>query len=343
MVESLAPRIAAWLSARMPGWSNLSVPEIHRISGGASRETYRIRVCFEESGTPAERRLILRRDPPTSLIETERGVEFAAIAAFHDTNVPVPRALWLEDETAWLDRPFCVMEEITGCQTDAALLGVSPYVELREHIGRQKWTILGTIAAQDPQALGLTAHLQVPALDRCWRRELDYWEGVLDEDQLEPEPLTRAAIRRLRRRPPPPAQKLGVVHGDYRTGNFLFDPTGAIKGILDWEMCHLGDPVEDLAWAFNPVFAGPDPGYPGRLIARADAIAIWERTSGLRADPEALAWWELFSAVKGNAIWISAAREYAEGRNRDPIQIAAGWFVKDLQDRFLPAQLEAMP
>ena len=59
----------------------------------------------------------------------------------------------------------------------------------------------------------------------------------------------------LRRTPPPPAQKISVVHGDYRTGNFLHDGDGVIRGILDWEMAHLGDPLEDLAWALDPLWS----------------------------------------------------------------------------------------
>ncbi|MFM8941505.1 MAG: phosphotransferase, partial [Phenylobacterium sp.] len=60
------------------------------------------------------------------------------------------------------------------------------------------------------------------------------WEKVLDEDQAEPLPITRAAIRWLRANPPPAARKIGVVHGDFRTGNFLYDRQGGIHGVLDW-------------------------------------------------------------------------------------------------------------
>ena len=64
---------------------------------------------------------------------------------------------------------------------------------------------------------------------------------MIDEDELTPQPIARAAIRWLRRSPPPHPRRLSVVHGDYRTGNFLFDAEGRIRAILDWEMCHLGD------------------------------------------------------------------------------------------------------
>ena len=104
---------------------------------------------------------------------------------------------------------------------------------------------------------------------------------MLDEDELEPQPITRAVIRWLRRHPPPPAQKLSVVHADYRTGNFLFDAEGEIRAILDWEMAHLGDPLEDLAWGINAVWMWSRDGLAGSLLPKADAIRIWEEASGL--------------------------------------------------------------
>ena len=63
------------------------------------------------------------------------------------------------------------------------------------------------------------------------------------------------------------------------------------------------------------------------------AIAIWEEASGLRADPEALHWWELFSSVKGQAIWISGSQEYQDGSNKDPVLAFSGWWLTNSQDR----------
>src|SRR6201999_3457195 len=118
----------------------------------------------------------------------------------------------------------------------------------------------------------------------CWRHELDRWEKVIDEDEREPQPIARAAIRWLRKHPPPPAQKICVVHGDYRTGNFLHDNQGTIRAVLDWEMAHLGDPLEDLGWALDPLWSHGDPSRPAGTLPRADAIALWEAASGLKAD-----------------------------------------------------------
>ncbi len=335
MDEALADRIAAYAARRMPEASELRVADLERIFGGASRETYRFALHWREKGggADASRRLILRRDPPGSLIETDRAVEFGAYRAFHGSAVPVPEVLWLEEDPRWLDHPFFVMEEIPGCEASPPALMAPPYSDHAAELAEQKWTILGEIARADPVALGLDAVMEPVAPEACWRRELDYWVARVDRDELAPQPILRAAIRWLRRAPPPPAQKLSVVHADFRTGNFLVDPDFRIRAILDWEMAHLGDPLEDLAWGINPLWRWAKDERAGGLAPREEAIRLWEGASGLRADPEALRWWEVFSSVKGQAIWISGAREFTMGKNQDLILALSSWLAGNSQDR----------
>ena len=331
-MSDLAERFAAYAARKLPDARHVRVSGLDRIPGGASRETYRLVLHYEERGDAVARRLILRRDPPGSLIDTERRLEFGAYKAFAGSRVPVPEAIWLEEDPAPLDFPFCVMQELPGLEASPSVLLAPPYAQHREKLGAQKWRILGEIAKADPQQLGLVGLMKDVAPNECWRRELDYWEGVIDADELEPQPIMRAVIRRLRRAPPPPAQKISVVHGDYRTGNFLADTKGEIHAILDWEMAHLGDPLEDLAWGLNPLWTNGTPQLAGGLLPKADALRHWEAASGLAADPAALLWWELFSCVKGQGIWVSSAREFQHGKNQDPILAMAGLLTAS-QDR----------
>jgi aminoglycoside phosphotransferase (APT) family kinase protein len=310
----------------------VAVEAMERISGGASRETYRFVARWREGEATRERRMILRRDPPASLIDTERRVEFAAYRAFFGSAVPVPEMLWLEEDPGPLDHPFFIAAEVAGFQTAPQMLFSGAFDDVLPRVAQRKWTILGEIARADPFALGLDKVMAAPAPDDCWRRELDHWEAVLDRDQAEPLPIVRAAIRWLRRHPPPPAQKISVVHGDYRTGNFLYDEAGEIHGVLDWEMAHLGDPLEDLAWGLNPVWAFGR-GLAGGLIASEEAVAIWERASGLTAEPAALHWWILFNCVKGQGIWVGSAGAFNKGGNKEPIMIYPAWWLLNAQDR----------
>ena len=304
---------------------SVEVLSIQKIFGGASRETYRLQINVDG----AERGIILRRDPPSSLIDTDRELEFGAYARVFDTDIPVPEALFLENDDSYLEQPFSIMAAIDNCQTDVTVLSE----EQRQKTGRRKYEILGCLAAKDPLALNFDDLMPVPELSACAAEQLDYWAKVIRDDEIHPQPIAQAAIRWLRRNMPPPAQKLSIVHGDYRTGNFLFDETGQIQAILDWEMCHLGDPLEDLAWSLDPLWRAEDTHLAGRLIPDKEAIDLWEAFSGLTCDPAVFHWWRVFVALKAIAIWISSSEDHERGEGKDSILAMAGWVMTDRQNR----------
>jgi len=323
-LEDIATRFATYFQAHMDGATDVAVHDVVRIHGGASRQTYRLRIAYKLNDRDVEERLILRRDPESSLIETERSTEVDALRAFQGSNVPVPKIHFLESDPKWLDRPFFVMEEITDCAAGRVFQPL-PYGEHRQKVGEVFWRSLGHIHAPAIEDLNLSDAFVRPARNEAWHVALDHWENVIDEDQLEPQPLVRAAIRWLRRNPPPPAERITFIHGDYRHGNFLVRDDGELRAILDWEMCHLGDPLEDLAWGLDTIWS-VDGDHPGGMIPEEEALELWAEVSGLKADPAALLWWKIFTAVKGSAIWISSAREFAEGRNMDPVIAFSGWY-----------------
>jgi aminoglycoside phosphotransferase (APT) family kinase protein len=335
-MKELSDRLQIYLRGRL-GAPDLTVSGLARIPGGASRETYR----FRARAGGRERGLILRRDPPASLIETDRTTEYRAYEAFHGLGLPVPAPVALELDPAPLDRPFFVMEEVENCQA-GSIMSPDPFGPHRETVGRQFFTVMGQIAAADPRDVGLSDFEGESDIHDVAMHEVARWEKVVDEDEREPQPIVRAAIRWLKRNPPPPAQKISVVHGDYRTGNFLYDDKGTIRAILDWEMAHLGDPLEDLGWAIDPLWSGGNTEMPGGMLPRAEALRLWEKTSGLKADPKALFWWEIFASLKGAAIWVSAACEYAEGRNTDPINAFSGWYTLAFHNHILAQRLAAV-
>eukprot|EP00903_Cladosiphon_okamuranus_P003026 g3024.t1 len=245
----LAEKFAAYAEAKLPGARHAKVASINRIHGGASRQTYSIDLTYEDATGPKTKGLILRRDPPDSLIDTERRVEFAAIkSAYGQRDIPVPEALFLETENDALGAPFFVMGRIES-GTPLSPFKLDDIEPHRAAIGEQFFRHLGSIAALPVEGSALAAESESPVLDQCWRKELDYWANEIRSNAKDPQPVAEAAIRHLERNPPPAAQRLSIVHGDYRTGNYLQDGEGAITAILDWEMAHIGDPYEDLAWA----------------------------------------------------------------------------------------------
>lgn len=302
--------------------ANVTIEAVKRFHGGASRETYGLDALVDG----VARGLIVRRDPADSLIDTERSIEYAAYSSFTDTQVPVPHPVSLVEDESILGAPFFVMERIDGGEA-ASPFDPAGYGAHRESVGRAFFHTLGLIHAVDPATTPLARVTPMPEPRFCWRDELDYWENEITTDALEPQPIAMAAARWLRRNPPPPPQRLTVVHGDYRTGNILADGKGGIAAVLDWEMAHIGDAHEDLAWALDPLWNIRDDDSAGGLIARDEAIDLWQQASGLRFDADTFAWWEMFATVKSLGIWISSAKAFADGINTDPILAFSGLYT----------------
>lgn len=336
----LAGQFAAYAQSRMQGTSDMRVTGLTRIHGGASRHTYSIDLAYSEDGADKTSGVILRRDPVDSLIDTERKVEFTAIRSMQGVDIPVPQALFVEEDPSHLGAPFFVMERV-NIGIPAAPFQLEALDPHRVQLGRQMFAHIGAIAAVDPVGSPLAAVIDTPTLDTCWSRELDYWEGEIDKHARKPEPIAKASIRHLRRNPPPPAQKLSIVHGDYRIGNFLHDEKGKITAILDWEMAHIGDPYEDVAWCADLLWSGGDVARAAGMLPWPDAVAEWELASGLKFDFAAFEWWSIFSSVKAIGIWISSARAFADGANDDPVLAFAGWFTHAAHERILAARLSS--
>lgn len=330
-------RLGAYMAKALHAES-CRISNVTRIHGGASRETLRF-----DAVTPDRLvELILRRDPPAEMIETERRIEFAALRTFHDSScVPVPRPIALCEDESVLGRPFMVIKRIDNAFVSPAFTP-DPYGEHRTRIGESFFRILGAIHAADAKSSDLALALKAPSPRACWSRELDHWEGVIEANALEPQPIALAAIRRLRRSAPPPPKRLAIVHGDYRHGNFLHDGAGTISAILDWEMAHIGDCHEDLAWALDPLWAGRN-GLAAGVLEFDRVIDVWSEASGREFDAQAFAWWTLFSAVKGVAIWLSCARRFNDDAGAEPILAFSGWYCLQKHNKAIADRLASSP
>ena len=322
-----------YLSNRLSEAQNLELIDPVRIFGGASRETWIATMTYDGPKEPVSRRIVIRITQDSALIETDAAVEFNAYKAFFGSSVPVPEPLFLEQDGSATGHPFVVMAAVDGAA--GSIMDPNPYTDHRVKVGQQCWNALGAIARADISLGGLDGLLDPVAPELCWRRELDKWEKVLDEDEPEPLPIARGAIRWMRNNPPPPPERLHVVHGDFRTGNYLVTEDGTVSAVLDWEMCHLGDAHEDLAWALSPLWCFGDPAESGGTIPRADAIALWEAAAGLKVNLRSLDWWEKFACIKGLAIWHSAGNEFQTGKNTDSINLFPAWRCVDVHNRIL--------
>jgi aminoglycoside phosphotransferase (APT) family kinase protein len=325
-------RLTRYLVDRMPHWRNVAVSDLHRLPLGASRETFRFDLAYDDDDGHHVDRLILRRDPPASNVDSDRRHEFSAYRAIYGHGIPVPRMILLEEDPVHFGGAISLAEDLRGYHNSEYQIQEPAWRDRLPRLAEGMWTAMGRLAAVPCAKLDL-AFMKPATAAGTAMQQLDHWEATLDNADLGPEPITRAAIRWLRANPPPPAQKLAMVHGDFRAGNFLYDDDGELIAVLDWEMAHLGDPLEDLAWSMSRVLSfGKDDRRSG-IAPRADAIRIWEAASGLKADPAALHWWELLMCVKGQAIWNAGAAAWSATDEPQVIHAYAAWWLRNAQDR----------
>ena len=232
-----------------------------------------------------------------------------------------------------LERPFFIMSRVDGGKV-ASVMMTRALWRACSAIGTELFAILGRIARSDPLTLPISQCFAAPAANACWREALDAWQAVIERDERHPQPIVRAAMRRLRRNPPKPAQKISVVHGDYRSGNFLHDGHGPSSP------CSTGRwRISAIRWKTSPgVLIRCGMHFDDGRVAGDDPGGRGDRHLGTRKRPTvdraALAWWKLFSAVKGCAIWTTSAKEFVEG-GHDLVLGFAGTYTARRHDRIM--------
>jgi aminoglycoside phosphotransferase (APT) family kinase protein len=304
-------RLTAFL-ARQPGISNVAVSGLRQLPGGASRETWSLDVDCERNAVRTHLPLVLRRDPSASGVESSRRDEFALLRAALRAGVPVPEVYWIADEADTLGAPFFIMQRIEGETIARRLLRDDEFAAARGVMPEQLGRILARIHSIDPQKEGLD-FLSSPGDGKSpAATELQRYDQIYRAIAPDPHPAIELAFRWLQQRMPSSAA-LAVVHGDYRLGNVIVGADG-IRAVLDWELAHLGDPVEDLGWLCVRAWRfGSDDQPVAGVGTRDRLLAAYRDGGGIRVEPDHLRYWEVFGNLKWAIICIMQAKTHLDG------------------------------
>ena len=312
-------------------WSEpVTISGMRQMLGGAARTTWS---CTATVGN-RQHGLVFRlsaEDGDADLHLSDGRTEYMVMKAAYEAGIPVAEPLFFEEDDAWLGAGFAIMAEVPDCET--AIVGFSPAA--RETLAEDLWSLLGRIAQLDPDAMDLDGVLAPATRENAARRQLDEWTTVFRDSCLHPDPVGEAALRWMNANMPPPAQTLALVHGDYRVGNMLFGRNGRVMAVLDWEMAHRGDPLEDLAWSLDPRQAVDTAELAGGLASYEHAISLWQAASGLDVDPAAFRWWQVFVAFRALAIWTKSASIYETRNPKRPQLARIGAVLLERQQRVL--------
>lgn len=304
----IAGKLERFFAHAMPG---ARVSQVAPLGGGASKEQFSFTLA-EPDGTEA--RHVLRREPPESVVETHRLREFQMMRAMAGT-VPVPDAPWVDVEGQWFDRPAMIsrfVEGVTkapGSGGNVTGLGTGFSPELQGALGGQFVDLLARIHQFDWQSAALDAFDRPEAGSTAGVHQvINWWERIWEEDLYEPMPIIRYTAQWLRANAPP-IERVVVVHHDFRAGNFLFDPvTAQVTAVLDWELAHLGDYHEDLAWTLQEGYGYRDA--QGRfivcgLIEQAEFLDRYARATGFPVDPRKIAYYSVMNTWKSAIIVLA--------------------------------------
>ena len=255
-----------------PVLGDVSIENLHTLTGGASRTTWAFDAIADQ-----RRALILRTGPPDDVhagMELEAAVQQRAAAA----GAPVPHILAADDSPAALGNPYLICDAIGG-ETIVRRIQRALDDPGRQRLLQQCAQALAAIHRADPDAVGLNYVDQLTE----WRQRL--------ADMGDTTATFEWAFRWLDgHRPAPSPPRL--VHGDFRMGNLIVDESG-LAAVLDWELVHIGEVYEDLAWFCIRAwrFGAPEHLGAGGLGSVESFVSAYEAAAGEPLDRETFRWW----------------------------------------------------
>ncbi|MBY0511161.1 MAG: phosphotransferase family protein [Rhodospirillaceae bacterium] len=301
---SLETRLAAFIGAQEPGAANVVITNVTPVSGGNARRAFAFDAAWDVAGKHTALPCIMLAKAEPGQLETDLETEFRVLRALQDSDVPAPPALWIDTTGDSLGCPTLIMERIAGTSNIKALLAAEPAAANRA-IAEDLAAAAGKLHTLAWRGKNL-GNLETPSPETVAGEQVVYWENLFLKNRMEPLPAMVAAFHWLKTHAPK-AERIVLLHGDFRFGNFLYE--GAkITALLDWEMAHLGDPMEDLAWAYRPLWS------PARHMTLEDFAARYTQHSGIPAPAANLRFYRLFSEIKHAVISLNAARAFADGK-----------------------------
>jgi aminoglycoside phosphotransferase (APT) family kinase protein len=320
-LSELGAQIVPWLESRLPGATNLSIANLDYPRGaGRSHETILFDARWSQGGPNGGRErqegYVIRVKPdanpvyPDDLFEEQ----YRVMKVLHDLSiVPVAETIGYEEDPALVGAPFFVMKKLTG----RVAVTFPPYREtgwIAEATPAQRHRFweggVRNLALTQKTPLDQVQFLAGPGglkgLEQEWDKYDRFVEWVSQDKRW---PVLDKARDALKARWPK-NQPEGLVWGDARIGNMMFDDNFDVIAVMDWEQASLGGALHDLAWwlqmsAFAHEKTADKPHLDG-MGTREETIALWQEVTGISVDD--LDWYLDFTAFKTGCLSVSTSR-----------------------------------
>lgn len=305
--------------------AGVEIENFRALTGGASRGTW----AFDAVTGEQRRSLILRTGPPDD-IHAGMELEARAQAAAGAAGAPVPTVLVAADSTGALGNPFLVCNEIKGetiVRRIQRQLDATDGQAARAQLVRQCAQALAAIHRADATDPALTREDQLAE----WRDRLDAMRDTTATFEW--------GFRWLAAHRTPPSPPV-LVHGDFRMGNLIVDGSD-LAAVLDWELVHVGEAYEDLAWFCIRAwrFGAPASLGAGGLGSVESFLRAYEEAGGTPVDRRAFHWWLVLATLRWGVICRYQAERHLSGQARSVELATIGrrvceteWDLLDLLD-----------
>ena len=322
-LDDLVTATTAMIGARV-GYP-VTLERARWLSGGASK----LQVAFDlqwrgdDAAADAVTPMVMRMETAASVTESSRRREFEVLQLV-DGIIPAPRTYWVDADADFLPYPGLIygfangVAKPSGDSAKVTGLGQNYGPELRAKLVPQFIGMLATLHQIPASQFAALPSFEVPVVgsNASIIKQVNTARRIWEEDRLEEEPVMELVYRWLVKNAPP-LDHVSVVHGDYRSGNFLFDEeSGAITAWLDWEGAVLGDRHQDLTYVTMPIFRHiAEDGQTVLMSGMGTAEELFDRyaaVSNLGLDPERLRYFGIFNRYLVAVLLLAASARAAQ-------------------------------
>jgi len=285
--------------------------------------------------------LAIRRYRPEGVLRevVDPARHYRTLDALAATPIPAPRPLWFDPDSAVLRGTAFAMQRVAGfvpvpwspegrrylADRSSGMLS-DRFVDLLVDIHALDWRTLDF-----PDAGKATARERTEA-------QIAILAVMYHDYRTQPEPILADAIGWLRNHIPANTE-VTLVHGDYRTGNLVFD-NDDIAAILDWEFALPGDPMRDVAWVLSSSNR-IDSDLACYLIPPARFVERYESRAGRRVDWPAVRFWQVYYQVFNALTWVHAGHRLQHGKTSDLRMLRWSYTLPVMRKMVLDAMAEA--
>jgi len=225
---------------------------LESLSGGACQENYLVDLEIVNNSFTETQQLVLRTDKGGSLFSSlSRAEEFMVCELAYNHVVKTPKPILLETNSSIIGNPFYLMEKISGKANGRYIVKSPELAKIRKQLPKILAYELSKIHSIQPKEVK-DERLQQKLLGNTNLEKKNVAESAIKNVKIqieklpEPHPAMELIINWLEANQPE-TDEIVLVHGDFRTGNFMVTPE-ELTGIIDWEFAHFGDRHEDIAW-----------------------------------------------------------------------------------------------